>query len=258
MSRRAPQADIYPKRYWDESTTWKNWNKLTAADFHHTLETKPGFEGQNVYFYGNHPIQFVRVLGLLVDIEQRGRYTILAIDDSSGDCINVKIQQRPTSRGDEAEYPSNTTIDNVDMRIELALPRLYLNTRPIDIGAVLEVKGTISVFRNTRQIDLARLFRIKDTNAEAAAWAKTAQWKRDVLSHPWVLSSEERRCVDETIREEERQERDKIRKRREWSAKHGEKRRGHEEKKEEKRKRAVAKYNTGALAGSNVLPRPWE
>ena len=262
MSNRAQTHVIYPKRYWDESTTWKNWNKLTAVDIHHhTFRTEPGFEGQNVHFYNNHPIQFVRVVGLLIDIEQRGRYTILSIDDSSGACIDVKIERRRVKAGDGAEYPSNTTVDNVDVKIELALPTLHLNAKAVEIGTVLEVKGTISVFRNTRQIDLARLFRIKDTNAEVAAWAKTAQWKRDVLSYPWLLSTEQRRRVDEKLREEQRQERETNIRKRDWRAKHSqqiEQRRAHEEKKEAKRKRAEVKYNFGALEGSHLLPTPWD
>ncbi|KAK3675864.1 hypothetical protein LTR78_004056 [Recurvomyces mirabilis] len=258
MSSRARYHVIHPKRYWDESTTWKNWNKLTAADIHHTLRTEPGFEGQNVFFYGNNPIQFVRVVGLLVDLEQRGRYTILSIDDSSGACVDVKIERRHVKAGDEAEYPTNTTIDNVHVKIELALPTLFLNAKPVDMGTVLEVKGTVSVFRNTRQIDLARLFRVKDTNAEAAAWIKTAQWKMDALSQAWILSNEQRRRVDEKVREAERQERERTRKRREWRAKRGDKRRDHEEKKEAKRKRSEVQYNTGALYGSHLLPHPWD
>ncbi|KAK4553144.1 hypothetical protein LTR86_009871 [Recurvomyces mirabilis] len=258
MSSRARNHVIYPKRYWDESATWKNWNKVTAADIHHALRTESGFEGQNVYFYGNHPIQFVRVVGLLVDTEQRGRYTILSIDDSSGACIDVKIERRHVKVGDEAEYPSNTSIDNVNVKIDLALPTLILNAKPVDIGTVLEVKGTVSVFRNTRQIDLARLFRVKDTNAEAAAWVKTAQWKTDVLSQAWILSTEQRRRVDEKVREEERQERERKNKRQEWSAKHADKRRDQEEKKEAKRKRSELKYSTGALYGSHLLPTPWD
>jgi len=258
MTARSPKPPIYPKRYWDASTTFINWNKLTALDIHNALHTEPGFGGQDIYFYGNHPIRFVRIVGLLVDIETRGRYTILSVDDSSGACIDVKITSRPVKLGDEGEYPSNTTIDNVDVKLEWGIPTLHLDFKPIVLGSALEFKGTISVFRATRQLDLKRLLPVPNTNAEAAAWVKTAKWKQNVLSRPWVLTQQERDAIDDKIRREERNERAKVKKRREWVARHGAERLRHEEKKEERRKRAEARMNVGALKGSEVIRAPWE
>ncbi|TKA58599.1 hypothetical protein B0A55_08701 [Friedmanniomyces simplex] len=258
MTTHPTDPPIYPKRYWDASTTFNNWNKLTALDIHESLRTEPGFEGQNVFFHLNHPIRFVRIVGLLVDIELRGRYTILTIDDSSGACIDVKITSRYVAAGDEAEYPSNTTVDNIDVHVQWNLPTLHLDSKPVALGSVLEVKGTISVFRNARQLELKRLFNVPDTNAEAAAWAKTAKWKKDLLSQPWMLTRQERETIDERIRQEEQAERAWAKRKQEWDAKHGIERRRYEEKKEAKRKRADARMNAGALRGSGILRAPWE
>ncbi|KAK1064805.1 hypothetical protein LTR74_008378 [Friedmanniomyces endolithicus] len=258
MTAHPTDPPIYPKRYWNASHAFINWNKLTALDIHNTLRTEPGFEGQDVYFFGNHPIRFVRVVGLLVDIETRGRYTILSVDDSSGACIDVKVTSRAVAAGDESEYPSNTTVDNVDVRLDRGLPTLHLDFRPAALGSVLEFKGTISIFRNTRQLDLKRLWVVPDTNEETAAWVKTAKWKRDVLSRPWVLTQEERDAIDDKIRREERKDRAKVKMKREWVAKHGAERLRHEEKNEGKRKRAEARMNVGALKGSEVIRAPWE
>ena len=137
-------------------------------------------------------------------------------------------------------------------------PTLHLRHQAIHLGDVLEAKGTVSVFRDTRQIELKRLFGVNNTNAEAAAWAKTAQWMRDVLGRPWVLTAKEREVLDKKIAQEEKVERARTRGKREWEAKHGEKKKRHEEKAEAKRKRAEVRYNEGALKGSAIIRAPWE
>ncbi|KAK5118809.1 hypothetical protein LTR62_000018 [Meristemomyces frigidus] len=260
MSDGVPNHTIYPKRYWEASISWQNWNKLTAVDIHNeqVFQTKQEYHGQNVYFYGNHPIQYIRVVGLLVGIEQMSKYTIMTIDDSSGACIDVKIERRQMRTDDDAAYPSNTTVDDVDVMIHMSFPTLHLKNKPIEIGTILEVKGTVSTFRHIRQIDLKRLHRIKDTNAEAAAWAKTAQWKKDVLSQPWIMTSELRCAIDRRIYEADAAEKRRARKKREYDVKKHLKHVAHEQRAEERRKRAEMKLNLGALKGSGVIAAPWD
>jgi len=250
---------VYSKWYFDVSPTWQHWNKLTAADVH-TLSTDPGYQGQKVYFYRNHPIQFVRVVGLVVEIETlaEGKYTLLTLDDGSGECMVVKIKRRELAKDDEAEYPSNTEVDNVDVRVSMGLPSVFLDNKPVQLGDVVKVKGTIETFRNVRQLELKRMFKVKDTNEEAQTWSEVARWKRDVLSKPWVLSTAERDKVDAQIQREKQKEREKTRRKREWDARLLEKRRRHDEEHEARRKEEELRYNAGALKGSNVILAPWE
>ncbi|KAK4545977.1 hypothetical protein LTR36_002541 [Oleoguttula mirabilis] len=254
-----PPPQIYPRRYFEASPTWFAWNKLTAADIH-ALRTERGFEGQKIYFHLNHPIQFVTVVGLLVEIEgiADGKYTLLTLDDGSGECMVVKVRRRVLAKGDEAEYPSNTEVDNVDVHVNLALPAVFLDNKPVGLGDVIKAKGTIDSFRGVRQLDLKRMFTVKDTNAEAQAWSQTAQWKRETLSQPWILTQSERDTVDENIRQEEKKDRERARRKKEWNAKISDKRRRHDEKQEIKRREKEAKYNDGALKGSHIILAPWE
>lgn len=248
---------IYPKRYFTEeaSPTWRQWNKLTAADVH-ALREERGFEGQNIFFHLNHPIQFVRLIGLVVDIDvtRAGGHILLTLDDSSGVCIEVKTSFRQIKPDDQAVYPSNTLIDNLDVHVTLGAFKISIDKQPIDIGTVIKAKGTIDTFRKTRQLKLERIWIVKDTNAEAKAWAETAAWKRDVLSKPWVLTDQQRREIDEKIQQDELKEREKAKKRRKWDAKAAEKRKAHDERVEAKRRRMEERLDAGALVGSHLLP----
>ncbi|EMC98495.1 hypothetical protein BAUCODRAFT_66325 [Baudoinia panamericana UAMH 10762] len=258
MSDEVATCTSYPKRYFNASQTWDHWNPLTATDIH-ALRTESGFEGQKIYFFGYHPIRYTRVVGILVDIELRGRYTILTIDDSSGACIDVKIEARRVTRGDNAECPSNTTVDNVDIHVIIGSgPTIHLHRKPLEIGSVLKVKGTISAFRGVRQIELKRLFTVDDTNAEARAWAETAKWKRDVLAEDWILTRQQQHEIDERCRQEERKAFELSKKRREWHNKYGAAKRTYDEKREARRREKEMRYNAGALKGSHLIPAPWD
>lgn len=245
---------IYPKRYFDAAPTWFHWNKLTAAAIH-ALRHERGFEGQNIYFHLNHPIRFVRLVGIVVDIELKAnKYLLLTIDDSSGACIEVKTEIRTVREDDHAEYPSNTVVDNIDCVVHWGVPSLFINKAATYIGTVVRLKGTLDSFRNVRQIKLERAWVVKDTNEEAKAWAETAQWHRDIMSKPWVLSERERAKIDEQIKRDAMKEREKMKKRKAMDSQHAEKKRKHLEKIEDHRRKKEEEYNAGALPGSHILP----
>lgn len=261
MTTRPPLHTLHPRRYFDASPTWFAWNKLTAHDVH-ALRTEPGFEGQNIYFYRNHPIRYVRLVGLIVgiDVVAGGKYILLALDDGSGACITVKITRREVKKNDDgvAELLSSTTVDNLTVHSDFALPTILIDDQAVDIGTVLRCNGTLSSFRNVRQLELLRVWIVKDTAREAEAWADAAKWKQEVLSKPWVLTKAQRDEIDENTRKEEKSERERVRRKREWQAKYGEKRRVQQEKREAKRKAEEVKLNMGALKGSHVIAAPWE
>ncbi|KAI7257311.1 hypothetical protein KC343_g7418 [Hortaea werneckii] len=252
------EAVIHPRRYFDASPTFQHWNKVTCADVR-ALRSEPGFQGQGIYFYLNHPIQFIRVVGLLVDIQTvaGGKFTLLTLDDGSGECLVLKIKSRDLRQINE-EYPSNTEIDNVDVLVSLGHTTVVLNSAPLHIGDVVKAKGTVEFFRNKRQLDLKRLFPVPSTNAEAQAWSETAKWKRDVLSKPWRLTQDAKDKIDKDILRQAQKERDHARRKQDRSRKVEEKRRRHDEKAEVKRKKLDTIYNAGALKGSHIISAPWD
>lgn len=265
MTTRPSDAfQTYPAKYFSAAPTYFTWNALTAHDIHHTLQTRPGFEGQNLYFVLNHPIKFVRAVGLIVDIELLGgaKYLILTLDDGSGSTIECKAEVRQANRQDEVagtsrvkqEWPSTTLVDNLDVRVNFGNPRVEIDKQRVDIGSVVKAKGTIDTFRSQRQIKLERIRLVKDTNEEARAWAATAAWKANTLSKPWVLADAKKAEIDQRLAQEQAQEAEKAKKKRVRDVKIAEKRRKHEERREKKRVVLEGAFDQGALTRSGVLP----
>lgn len=246
---------IYPKRYFDASPTWFQWNKLTAADVH-ALREEPGFEGQNIYFHLNHPIRFVRLVGVVVeiDITPGAKHILISLDDSSGACIEIKTSFRNVNEHDRTEYPSNTLVDSLDVIVKLGHPIVLINKQRVELGTVINVKARLDSFRKQRQLVPELLRIVGSTNKETKAWSETAEWKRDVLSKPWVLRQEQRDAVDAEIKRAADKERIVNRTRKKYDDRRAKKKERHLEKLESRRKRWDITLNAGALVGSNVLP----
>lgn len=218
--------------------------------------------GQNVYFKLNHPIQYVYLCGLVVQVELApgagaGKFALVTLDDGSGKVIEVKIPRRQSQLDDDAVYPSNTLINNVNVWINMALASVYVDGEALSVGSIVKVKGTISVFRD-RQIELKRIFRVKDTNEEAAFWTSLAKWRREVLSKPWVLTREQKAKIDAEIAEVDKETKQRAAVKKGDHAEKLARKAKHDEKKEKRRLLEARAFDAGALPGSHIFRAPWQ
>lgn len=92
----------------------------------------------------------------------------------------------------------------------------------IDVGAIVDVKGKLTIFREEMQIKIEKMVGLKSTEQEIALWEKRRKFRREVLEKPWVLRDKDiRRCRREAERSEDalrsKEEAERDRKRR-WKA----------------------------------------
>ncbi|OTB09517.1 hypothetical protein M426DRAFT_316060 [Hypoxylon sp. CI-4A] len=192
----------YPAYCFHLSPTINKWCPLRAADIQ-GLDTRPGFEGDNVFFFLNHPIRWVRVVGVVVAIDEfygRRNYTI---DDSTGACIECSLDvPKPIDRRQQNGAGVQPTV-------------VPPNPAPdphsdIDVGMVVEVKGSTRLFRDEKQIKINKLQRTRSTAQEVQFWNKIRDFRNDVLSRPWVLEKREvRRCKKQHMADADEEERKK-------------------------------------------------
>ncbi|OCL07937.1 hypothetical protein AOQ84DRAFT_354732, partial [Glonium stellatum] len=250
----ATDPPIYPAYCFKSSPTYNAWVKLTAADVHR-LRAEPGYEGQRIYFSLNHPIRFVRLVGVIVAIDDiNSKYTILTVDDSSGATIEVKIVRLAPEIANAVDCPSNTTVDNVNVVAELGVFEVVVDGCNLDIGTIIKAKCTISEFRGNKQLDLKRVSLVRSTDEEAQAWAEMAAFRQNVLAKPWVLSEEELKRIDKGLKVQRKKEKEYQR----LKAEHEARKRARKEawdqkmaewehKAEKKRRKEEAIMNYGAL-----------
>jgi hypothetical protein len=186
----------------------------------HQLKARKGFEGQNVYFYNNHPIRFLCLAGIIVARDEFVGRTILVLDDSTGATIEV-VCDKPDSAAAEtspavtnaaAAKPLTSISDRIlnaeeqqhqDSQHVSAATRNPLDITPLVPGTIAKLRGTISVFHGHYQLRLERYTLLPDTNAEVGFWESRTRFLVDVLSVPWVLTEEDIERLRRTCEEDE-------------------------------------------------------
>ncbi|KAI4113684.1 MAG: hypothetical protein LQ338_008131 [Usnochroma carphineum] len=186
---------FYPQYCFQYSSTYNIWARLTAASIQ-ALQARSGFEGQSTYFHLNHPIRWVRLVGVIVAFDVYPNRVTITLDDSSGLTIDIFCRRNSSSAS-----AVNTTIDRYgainfnnaanfveDEHIYTTSEGYKVNLKGIDIGSVVKIKGGISEFRGKKQVTLERISLVSTTNEEASAWAENALFYQDILGKPWVVS----------------------------------------------------------------------
>lgn len=217
--------------------------------------------GQSIYFFLNHPIQFVRLVGVVVQVDLigNGKYCLITLDDGSGANIEVKIErERDPLILDRVEYLPATDVKDLQVFIELSLPLLKLGRKPLGLGDVVKAQGTLTEYRGHKQLLLKLISHVKDTNEESEHWRKAAEWKQNVLSKPWVLSQAQQKLTDERVKIRELEDQKKESLKRKTKMKGEEKHRRRQARDEEARKAEEEEMNEGALPGSATLVLPWD
>jgi Skp family chaperone for outer membrane proteins len=197
-----------------------------------------------LYFHLNHPIRYVRLVGVVVAIDDINlKYTVVTIDDGSGATIELKIVRIPPAERNPVDTSSLTSLDNVKVISRPGVFEVVVDNLRLDIGTVVKAKGTISEFRGIKQLNLKRIWVVSTTDEEAQSWAETAAFKQEVLSKPWHLTSAEHRQIKAKIKSEKKKLQEYERRKSEHEAKKEEQRQAQElylatrEKKLEMRRR---------------------
>jgi len=195
---------FYPAYCNRASPTWFTWVKITAHDVHHVLQSRPGYTntaGTNVrggnehhppalpLFYLNHPIQFVQVVGVVVNFEDYfEKFWLFTLDDSSGATIDVTCRKPVVKKSEAANtqdmISAKTDHDSEEDR-DLASLHALLPT--LAIGTVVQAKGTVTTFRSTRQLHLIRLSLVRTSTDELQLISSRTKFLASTLSKPWVV-----------------------------------------------------------------------
>ncbi|KAI9838354.1 MAG: hypothetical protein M1819_005622 [Sarea resinae] len=227
------------------------------------------YERQKVFFYLNHPIKNVCLVGVIIALEAYELRTIITLDDSSGMTIDMICPTIAPRNIASTAHDSTTNATGPARHAAGAIDRVKetqaansghaggedacRDLTGYDIGSVIEVTGTLSCFRGTRQLDPRRISLLRSTSDEVKAWAETCRFHASVLSKPWFLTeAAQARLLDEANgallreREDERRVAERRRKREEKTQRKRD--RGKRDKREEvlgKRRREPEREDRG-------------
>ncbi|KAK3333488.1 OB-fold nucleic acid binding domain-containing protein [Cercophora scortea] len=189
MTDAAP-PELYPQYCFHLSPTISRWCHLRIADIY-ALSSHAGFRGQDLFFCINHPIKWVRIAGVVVAIDEFEGRRLYTVDDSSGATIGCVVitastlgvanQQAAHSKSKTADPPPPQPLPVIDGEI--------------DVGHIIDIKGSIKLFREQKQIQAEKISHLRSTDQEVRFWEKIVGLRKEVLDRPWVLDRREvRKC----------------------------------------------------------------
>lgn len=170
--------------------------------------------GQDLYFHGNHPIKWVRVVGIVVAVDEYGPRRIYTVDDSSGATIECAVDlPRPDTTKSGSTLAQQQQPACKDAQAATEATSLTGTRQPnidgdVDVGHILDVRGSIRVFRHAKQVRVDTIIHMRSTEQEVRFWNKLTRFREDVLDLPWVLDRKEvRRCRREAEGPDEAEDR---------------------------------------------------
>jgi len=181
-----------------------------------------------LFHYGNHPVKWVRVTGVIVAVDEYAGRHVYTVDDSSGMCVEcVCVAPSPPPKRETVVMPAhlnqiallNQAVDS-EMKKEngkeedkvkgvgekeKTAPSVQKPNVPwaeMDVGVVVKVKGRVGEFWQQKQVEVVKAEVLRSTDMEVRCWNEVMDFRRDVLGKPWVVTGEEEeRC--RRIRERE-------------------------------------------------------
>jgi hypothetical protein len=150
----------------------------------------------------------VRIIGIVVAVEQFANRRLYTIDDSSGSTIVAvaTIHVSTEAKNESAAYELRANTETRAAGLHQADP--YAD---VDVGTVVDVKGGLSTYREERQINIERLVIVKSTAQEIMLWEKRTKFRREILDVPWLLRDKDiRRCLREAERSGRKKEQNKV------------------------------------------------
>ena len=172
----------------------------TGASPIHSATTFP------LFHYLNHPLPFIQICGIVIDMSFNTKLGvwIVQLDDSSGELVDVLIKKVvdpdiPTHQNSKTGLvPRGPPIlKGAPLPAHILgwmgcswLGNNIFDTRPIEIGVILRVKGRLSTWVNGRHLLLEKFDIFRNTALEITFWNRMTEDFNIVLRHPWVLTTQ--------------------------------------------------------------------
>lgn len=191
----------------------------------------------------------MRIVGIVVAVEQFVNRRLYTIDDSSGSNIIAVTTISPSPESKNELVASELRANIAARAADLQHVDPYAD---VDVGMVVDVKGGLSSFRDERQITVEKMVIVKGTAQEVVLWEKRTKFHREILDVPWLLRDKDiHRCRREVERSEAEKERKRMMEKKQARAKEtdtklpvrGLKRKGSRDDVATKRMRMIIKEN---------------
>ena len=143
-------------RLLNKSPTLKVFAKLSIYDAVNKITPIPSHEKEGHYIFGNLPIKWVCLCGIIISHDNKETRFVITLDDGSGETVDV-ISDKDHSPA--VDYPSPDLSE-------------------YNVGETVRVKGTMIRFKYMKQMLLRKIERVENMRDELIFLKEVLKWKK--------------------------------------------------------------------------------
>ncbi|KAI4897374.1 hypothetical protein NFI96_017363 [Prochilodus magdalenae] len=185
--------DEPPSLLWGLDPVFTAYSRLYIKDI---LQIRESRQVPGIYFYKNHPLFQVDVLGTVVYRREREDFYCYGVDDSTGviNCLCWK-NEKWRDHGDSGALSSGKShggVFNVEEQLR-KLQEAQRNSCMLEIGDLLRVRGSLKTSREQREIMASSFYKVSDPvmDVQIARMLDMPQIYRDCYDKPFQLPHDE-------------------------------------------------------------------
>ncbi|KAM9325057.1 CST complex subunit STN1 [Gastrophryne carolinensis] len=147
-----------PSLVWGLDPVFLAYARLFIKDI---LELKESTQVPGIFFYKNHPIKQVDLLGTVVSVKEKEAFYSYGVDDSTG-VISCTCWKIPPPPGISSAARGSTAGANDLDGLMQELYKQESREAKMEIGDVIRVRGYIKVFRQQREVVASAFYKVDD------------------------------------------------------------------------------------------------
>lgn len=175
-----------PSLLWGLDPVFLAFAKLYIRDI---LELKESHQVPGIFFYNDHPIKQVDILGTVVYVREKEAFYSYGVDDSTGvincTCWKSSGPKCMSSSGDQKSTSEAKDLDGLMQE----LYRQESRKAKMEIGDFIRVRGYIKVFRNQREVVASTFYKVDDPtlDVQITRMLDTPHLYRNVYDKPFII-----------------------------------------------------------------------
>ncbi|XP_036419255.1 CST complex subunit STN1 isoform X3 [Colossoma macropomum] len=178
--------DEPPSLLWGLDPVFSAYARLYIKDI---LQMRESRQVPGIYFYKNHPLFQVDVLGTVVYKREREDFYCYGVDDSTGviNCLCWK-DEKWRNQGDSVRGSSHGGVFNVEEQLRKLCEAQRIGCM-LEIGDLLRVRGSLKTSREQREIMASSFYKVSDPvmDVQIARMLDMPQLYRDCYNKPFQV-----------------------------------------------------------------------
>lgn len=176
---------IYAEKYWGLDPLFRSHCKFYIAD---VLSLHEAPDKSGVFFYGNHPVLRVDLMGVIVKVIRRQHIIIYSVDDGTGviNCVYWLPTDTDASRGKhELQYLQAVLSGMLLETVRQLEEEMEMLSIGLDLGDLVQIRGKLKCYQDMNQVVAKYIRKVTKPMEEVTRMMELPQLYRTCYNVPF-------------------------------------------------------------------------